>query len=63
MIVACITNTRVVFFNRSNSMPRNYDFQSVTCPYPHRLFYGNDTLFYLTSIPIRMRDPSGRECS
>ena len=52
MIVVCIGNSRLVFFNRSSSMPHNYDFigfQTVTYPVPHGLFYGNDTFFYLTS--------------
>ena len=52
MIVASHGNNRLVFFNRSSSMPHNYDFvgfQNVTYPYPHGLFFGNDTLFYLTS--------------
>ena len=52
MIVASTYGGTLVFFNRSSTMPHNYDFVDdlvVTCPIPHGLFYVNDTFFYLTS--------------
>ena len=52
MMVVSMNNRRLIFFNRSSSMPHNYDFigyQTVSCQSPHGLFYVSDTLFYLTS--------------
>ena len=53
MIVASMGNNRLAFFNRSNTTSHTYDFigeQAINCPYPHGLFYGNESFFYLTSL-------------
>ena len=52
MIVASTYGGTLVFFNRSSTTPHKYDFigdQTVSCSFPHGLFYINDTFFYLTS--------------
>jgi hypothetical protein len=52
MVVASTDNQYLLFFNRSSTIPTNYILyykQSVNYPYPHGLFFINDTYFYTTS--------------
>ena len=52
MIVASADNHLLLFFNRSNTMPHDYDFiglRNVGYKTPHGLVYINDTFFYAIS--------------
>ncbi len=52
MVVASAYNRWILFFNRSDSVSKNYSCfyqQNVTYAYPHVFWYVNDTYFYLTS--------------
>ena len=53
MIVSSADNDRLLFFNRSNVEPHNYDligFRNVTYKTPHGLFYIDDNVFYAISF-------------
>ena len=51
MIATSMSNSRLVFFNRSAPTSYNYDFigyRNISGQYPHGLVYVNDALFYLS---------------
>jgi len=52
MVVTATSVHLILFFNRSDNVSKTYSYfyqQSANYPYPHGLWYVNDTYFYVTS--------------